>query len=108
MFRGLFNPSTNFVTVNPCGAIGVLPSGQPITLLNFVLLSLANGAGRFTCCPCVVSTVDSLPAFCSFFDGSFLQLTANRVKITEEVISLLNIVIEFVSFIQNTYLNNYV
>ena len=43
---GLSKPSVNFVTVNPAGAVGALPSGHPITLELFLVEGVAKGAGR--------------------------------------------------------------
>ena len=34
------------MTVKPCGAVGVLPSGQPNTLLKFVADFVAYGFGN--------------------------------------------------------------
>src|SRR5687768_3020610 len=45
--RGLSNPSAKRVTVNPEGAAGILPSGQPITLENFTADGVALGEGSF-------------------------------------------------------------
>ena len=44
--RGLSSPSINLVTVNPAGAMGVLPAGQPITLELLRADAVAYGAGN--------------------------------------------------------------